>query len=60
MLGTISGYSVAVAEQRIDELHRDAERHRLAQIARRRRPRRRPRLPRWLLRPVPARSVAAR
>jgi hypothetical protein len=60
MFGTISGYGVAVAEQRIDELHRDAERHRLAQIARRRRPRRRRWLPGWLLRPVPARSVAPR
>jgi hypothetical protein len=60
MFGTISGYGVVVANQRIEELHRDAERHRLAQIARRRRPRRPRRLPGWLLRPVPARSVAPR
>ena len=36
MFGTVSGYGVDVARQRIDELHRDAERYRLARRARRR------------------------
>ena len=39
MIGTVSGYGVTVAKQRIDELHRDAERYRLAKRARRRRAR---------------------
>ena len=59
MFGTVSGYGVAVAKQRIDELHRDAERYRLAKRARRRRARRRTVLRGWL-RPAPARSAAAR
>jgi hypothetical protein len=59
MIGTVSGYGVAVAKQRIDELHRDAERYRLAKRARRRRARRRTVLRGWL-RPAPARSAAAR
>jgi hypothetical protein len=59
MFGTVSGYGLMVAEQRIAELHRDAERHRLAQRAKRRRARRRPGLRGWL-RPAPARQVAAR
>jgi|GEM_PF-1723691 len=59
MFGTINGYGVDVARQRIDELHRDAERYRLARRARRRRARRRRVLRGWL-RPAPARSAAAR
>jgi len=59
MIGTVSGYGVAVAKQRIDELHRDAERYRLAKRVRRRRARRRRVLRGWL-RPAPARSAAAR
>jgi hypothetical protein len=59
MLGTVNGYGVDVARQRIDELHRDAERYRLARRARRRRARRR-RVPRGWLRPAPARSAATR
>ena len=59
MFGTINGYGVDVARQRIDELHRDAERYRLAHRARRRRARRRRVLRGWL-RPAPARSAAAR
>jgi hypothetical protein len=54
MFGTISGFGVEVARQRIEELHRDAERHRLARDARRRRRPRRERL-RRRLRPAPAR-----
>jgi hypothetical protein len=54
MFGTISGYGIDVATQRIDELHRDAERHRLVRDARRRRAPRRARL-RARLRPAPAR-----
>jgi len=57
MIGTVSGYGVAVAKQRIDELHRDAERYRLARSAKRRRVRRRKGLRGWL-RPAPARQVA--
>ncbi len=59
MFGTVSGYGVTVAKQRIDELHRDAERYRLARRARRRRARRRKVMRGWL-RPAPARSAAAR
>jgi hypothetical protein len=59
MFGTVSGYGVEVAKQRIDELHRDAERYRLARRTRRRRARRRKVLRGWL-RPAPARSAAAR
>jgi hypothetical protein len=59
MFGTVNGYGVDVARQRIEELHRDAERHRLARRARRRRVRRRRVLRGWL-RPAPARSAAAR
>jgi len=59
MFGTINGYGVDVARQRIDELHRDAERYRLARPARRRRARRR-RVQRGWLRPAPARSAEAR
>jgi hypothetical protein len=59
MFGTVNGYGVDVARQRIDELHRDAERYRLARRARRRRARRRRVLRGWL-RPAPARSAAAR
>jgi hypothetical protein len=54
MFGTLSGYGVEVARQRIEELHRDAARHRLARSARRRRAARRERL-RGRLRPAPAR-----
>jgi hypothetical protein len=50
---------VTVAKQRIDELHRNAERYRLARRARRRRARRRKVLRGWL-RLAPARSAAAR
>jgi|Tabmets5t2r1_1033131.scaffolds.fasta_scaffold28703_1 hypothetical protein len=59
MFATISGYGVDVARQRIDELHRDAERYRLARRARRRRAQRRRVLRGWL-RPAPARTAAAR
>jgi hypothetical protein len=59
MFGTVNGYGVDVARQRIDDLHRDAERYRLARRARRRRARRRRVLRGWL-RPAPARSAAAR
>jgi hypothetical protein len=59
MFGTLNGYGVDVARQRIDELHRDAERYRLARRTRRRRVRRRRVLRGWL-RPAPARSAAAR
>jgi hypothetical protein len=59
MFGTLNGYGVDVARQRIEELHRDAERYRLARRARRRRVRRRRVLRGWL-RPAPARSAAAR
>jgi hypothetical protein len=59
MYGTLNGYGVDVARQRIEELHRDAERYRLARRARRRRVRRRRVLRGWL-RPAPARSAAAR
>jgi hypothetical protein len=59
MFGTVNGYGVDVARQRIDELHRDAERYRLARRARRRRARRRRVLRGWL-RPAPARSAATR
>ena len=55
MIGTVSGYGVTVAKQRIDELHRDAEGYRLARRARRRR-----KVLRGWLRPAPARSAAAR
>jgi hypothetical protein len=58
MFGTVSGYGVDVARQRIDELHRDAERYRLARRARRRRARRR--MLRGWLRPAPARTATAR
>jgi hypothetical protein len=60
MFATVSGYGVEVAKQRIDELHRDAERYRLARRARRRRAARRRRVLRGWLRPAPARSAAAR
>jgi hypothetical protein len=59
MFGTVNGYGVDVARQRIEELHRDADRYRLARGARRRRTRRRKVLRGWL-RPAPARSAAAR
>jgi hypothetical protein len=59
MFGTVNGYGIDVARQRIEELHRDAERYRLAKRARRRRVRRRRVLRGWL-RPAPARSAAAR
>jgi hypothetical protein len=59
MFGTVNGYGVDVARQRIEELHRDADRYRLARGARRRRARRRKVLRGWL-RPAPARSAAAR
>jgi hypothetical protein len=59
MFGTVSGYGVTVAQQRIDELHRDAERYRLARSAKRRRAWRRRGLRGWL-RPAPARQVAPR
>jgi hypothetical protein len=59
MFGTLNGYGVDVARQRIEELHHDAERYRLARRARRRRVRRRRVLRGWL-RPAPARSAAAR
>jgi hypothetical protein len=54
MFGTVSGYGIEVARQRIEELHHDAERHRLAGSARRRRAARRAKL-RGRLRPAPAR-----
>jgi len=60
MFGTVNGYGVEVARQRIDELHRDAERYRLAHRARRRRRVLRRRVLRGWLRPAPARSAAAR
>ena len=41
MLATISGYGTALAEQRIDDLRRDAELYRLAKQSRQRRPGRR-------------------
>jgi hypothetical protein len=59
MFGTVNGYGVDVARQRIEELHRDADRYRLVRGARRRRARRRKVLRGWL-RPAPARSAAAR
>jgi hypothetical protein len=59
MFGTVNGYGVDVARQRIDELHRDAEQYRLARSTRRRTRRRRRVLRGWL-RPAPARSAAAR
>jgi hypothetical protein len=58
MIETVSGYGLLVARQRIDELHRDAERYRLARGARRRRARRRRQVLRGWLRPAPARSAA--
>jgi hypothetical protein len=57
MFGTASGYGLAVARQRIEDLHRDAERHRLLQDARRRRRRGRRATPRGWLRPAPAGPV---
>jgi hypothetical protein len=60
MFGTVNGYGVDVARQRIDELHRDAERYRLARRTRRRRRERRRRVLRGWLRPAPARSAATR
>jgi hypothetical protein len=57
MFGTVSGYGIEVARQHIEDLHRDAERHRLAHDARRRRRGRRAALRGWL-RPAPAGPVA--
>jgi hypothetical protein len=59
MIDTVSGFGLLVAKQRIDQLHRDAERYRLARGAKRRKARRRLVLRGWLW-PAPARSAAAR
>ena len=60
MFGTVSGYGLEVARQHIEDLHRDAERQRLARGARRRRRKGRRTRPLPWLRPAPAGSVATR